>query len=1312
MKNLFLTFVMAVCSFCVAEAQNSFISNVVAEEGAWCWFADPRALHYENDGGTINATYIGYIDVHGNVKATQYDWNANRKSDVLIRSKFQPDDHNNPTFIVLPDERVMIFYTRHTDERKIWYRISTKPGDITSLGEEKYLETEKNTTYPSPFIMSDDPNHIYLCWRGVGWHPTIARLTMPDSNDNCSFDFGPKQIVNSTVQTSGCRPYAKYCSNGKDKIFISYTGTHPDNVNPNWLFFNFIDINNGDGPILKDIMDNQISIIDNGPFNVSQTDDFANQHPYMVVDKTSNIRNWVWQVATDNNGNPVIAFTHIDNAKTAHAYWYAKWTGSEWKRIKITDAGHAFHLNWNNTERCYSGGFAINPDNTNELYASVPVLNGSYNRDGVFEIWKYTVADDGTVSATQKITNSSEKNNARPFIIPGSKNSPLRLVWMNGDYYHWIVSRSHPEGYPTAIWTDYIWNENYTAETAPADQMGIPGTITVGISMDQNNYSGTMLKIGQGADEIVYALDIDMRPIITFGGHTYKSQNQLYTSDNSATQNSSTTDGNYYPTKLKNWVLSMTYDGNVLTIYRNGIIDQVIETTDFKGGAIQPEGYNNTILFTDIQDVCHSPVTVQKIIEDKQDEINAESDIRILNSLDVPSEARTDIVLPTLVEGREVVWTSSDEAILGADGTMPLALTNDVAVKLTATVGAQTKDFYVNCLKRDLPKNLRYEQDALLDLTGNTTGGFATNSYGTAPEGLLKNLRSYTFLVTVNAKNLSGNPRIYDFGSASSNSIFLRINPLAAGVKYNGGTTATVNGTTTLQTNKEYKLAVSFSAATKTTKIYIDGVEDASGTNITNEAYMLYQTAKDNSNYIGRSQWWNGSYAYENQDFQGIIDGLTLYDVCLTQEEICDLQELEYQQPSDELPSELQNWDFEQTYNVQTNSGVNSDRAIYVPTAWKVERSNPSKFDITALKSGDPYFDRFFGDLEKPTSNGEQTYWLRQYWGTPTLTLSQDIRLPEGQYTLTADVWQSGEAGAASVVVSQEGGTSVTSNALVDKKEWQKVTLLFESDGVAKTTVTLKANHTTDQKEKIIGFDNVVITKKSDITLYDNRSNESTITIAKGNSSNVTIQDRTLYKDGDWNSICLPFALSEKQIATSPLAGAVVKQLSSATLSDDNTVLTLNFTYATAMEAGVPYLVKWETAGTDINNPVFNNVTINETLSEVTVADGKVHFKGAYSPVYCQADNKNMLFLGANSKFYYPSVTNMLNAFRGYFIIDDETANSVKEVKMGFEDATNVKNIESESIDNAWYTISGVKLNNTPMCPGIYLNNGKKIVIK
>ena len=58
MKKNFLTLLLTLFFGMSIEAED-FKSNVVAQEGAWCWFADPRATHYENADGTINASYIG-----------------------------------------------------------------------------------------------------------------------------------------------------------------------------------------------------------------------------------------------------------------------------------------------------------------------------------------------------------------------------------------------------------------------------------------------------------------------------------------------------------------------------------------------------------------------------------------------------------------------------------------------------------------------------------------------------------------------------------------------------------------------------------------------------------------------------------------------------------------------------------------------------------------------------------------------------------------------------------------------------------------------------------------------------------------------------------------------------------------------------------------------------------------------------------------------------------------------------------------------------------------------------------------------------
>ena len=107
-----------------AQTNKAYQGHTIAKEGAWCWFADPRALHYENKKNKINSTYFGYIDCHGNIKATQIDHRKKTRQEVLVRSWFQPDDHDNPAFLVLPDERIMIIYSRHTDEACFYYRIT------------------------------------------------------------------------------------------------------------------------------------------------------------------------------------------------------------------------------------------------------------------------------------------------------------------------------------------------------------------------------------------------------------------------------------------------------------------------------------------------------------------------------------------------------------------------------------------------------------------------------------------------------------------------------------------------------------------------------------------------------------------------------------------------------------------------------------------------------------------------------------------------------------------------------------------------------------------------------------------------------------------------------------------------------------------------------------------------------------------------------------------------------------------------------------------------------------------------------------
>ena len=460
---------LLLCFFAfVAQSQTKAVyeGSVITEKGAWCWFADPRAIHYENKNKTINSTYIGYIDTGGNIKATQYNFLTGKTDEALIRSNFQPDDHDNPTFLVLPDERIMVFYSRHTDEACFYYRISQKAGDITALGEEKKLVTTHNTTYPSPFMLANDPHHIYLCWRGINWHPTIARLTMPDENDNVSFDWGPKQIVQSTA----ARPYVKYFSNGKDKIYMAYTLGHPDNENPNGVFFNYINIPGTDARqiTLTDINGALLSVINDEIHDFNGRNEYRAAHPDAVVNH-DDCRNWIWQVSKDTSGLPVIAMVQINDDKTSHDYYHVRWTGNQWQKTLLANGGGHFHQT-PDFEMCYSGGMAIDDANTDVVYCSVPVAGTSGK---VYEIVKYTVNTGSGNVTSAAVTRNSTKNNVRPYIIPNADNTPMRLLWMHGDYYDWSVNAKRPDGFPTAIYTDFVTSFSGLSQEFP--KAVIPG---------------------------------------------------------------------------------------------------------------------------------------------------------------------------------------------------------------------------------------------------------------------------------------------------------------------------------------------------------------------------------------------------------------------------------------------------------------------------------------------------------------------------------------------------------------------------------------------------------------------------------------------------------------------------------------------------------------------------------------------------------------------------------------------------------------------------------------------------------------------
>ena len=250
----------------------------------------------------------------------------------------------------------------------------------------------------------------------------------------------------------------------------------------------------------------------------------------------------------------------------------------------------------------------------------------------------------------------------------------------------------------------------------------------------------------------------------------------------------------------------------------------------------------------------------------------------------------------------------------------------------------------------------------------------------------------------------------------------------------------------------------------------------------------------------------------------------------------------------------------------------------------------------------------------------------------------------------------------------------------------------------------------------------------SDI-LYDNVPND-VLALNTGNSTTITLQGRALHKDGNWNTLCLPFSVSESKVAnnTNPLYGATIMELDTDGTYDTNKqtgfdatsgTLYLYFKETTGIEAGKPYLVKWN-SGADISDPIFRDVIVDSTTPTTIEATNSnlrtVQFIGTYSPTAIAKDDKSSLVLIGGNKLGYPGVDDYsVKACRAYFHVD-LGGNEVKAFVLGLDNETtaiqDVQRPQADGQSDRWTDLNGRQMNRKPGMKGIYMNNGKKVVIK
>ena len=251
------------------------------------------------------------------------------------------------------------------------------------------------------------------------------------------------------------------------------------------------------------------------------------------------------------------------------------------------------------------------------------------------------------------------------------------------------------------------------------------------------------------------------------------------------------------------------------------------------------------------------------------------------------------------------------------------------------------------------------------------------------------------------------------------------------------------------------------------------------------------------------------------------------------------------------------------------------------------------------------------------------------------------------------------------------------------------------------------------------------------IVLYDKENNAETISQYKDPSkaNDVVLYDRTLYKDGSWNTLCLPFAMTEEQVRQQ-LAPEKLKTLSSSSFEAASGTLTLEFADATSIEAGKPYLIKWQKPGDyqgneasyDITNPRFNDVfLLGIDADEYRVTTDYVDFVGDFSPISFTGADNDKLYLGGDNTLYYPSAEMTVNSCRGYFELQNGlTAGStgpmgVRAFNISTEDEETegiIDILPDEQTLTRWFTLDGRRLFERPTMKGMYINEGRKVLMK
>ena len=355
-----------------------------------------------HSNGLVHRIYTGWTDRAGAVVVAAHGPSYRAESVVAYLGRV--NDHSNPSLVMRPDRRLMVFYSRHNGGA-MYYRVATAPESVTGWSDERIVTTNsrggRGFTYPNPTFLK---NQLFLFWRGGNWQPTYSKIVGGDRWARA------RTIVRGT---SGQRPYVKYAPDGGGRLLMAFNSSHPRGGDSSLYFASF----NARGSLFH-ANGRRIARRARLPIRPEQADRVHDMG-------RTGLRSWVQDVAATRSGRPVIVYAVFPSPRH-HQYRYATWSGRRWTHHTVVkDSGPS--ISTDAFERFYAGGITLDHNDPSIVYLSRRV--GKVNE---IEMWR--TRNRGRTWSRTKITSNSPTDNVRPLAPRGLHPGESEVLWLRGHY--------------------------------------------------------------------------------------------------------------------------------------------------------------------------------------------------------------------------------------------------------------------------------------------------------------------------------------------------------------------------------------------------------------------------------------------------------------------------------------------------------------------------------------------------------------------------------------------------------------------------------------------------------------------------------------------------------------------------------------------------------------------------------------------------------------------------------------------------------------------------------------------------------------